>query len=194
MIVKRTSKNTGIIDNKVCHFLESSMLHIKDDQYHVPDNDVFYKSEKLQSGIICKRTVIEQKIGKFISGTQEFFQVIDSAVENINIGDLVIVSKNSASEFIAYNETLAFAQEQNVLLVANSALGVIPGPLYLILEPSHDGYDNQNIEKIKSAQGYYFDHYTMKLVIKGKLSLIVAKKDIKAIEDSSLHTTLSHNQ
>ena len=190
MIITRTSSNTGILNNEVCHFLESSMLHIKDDKYHVPDNDVFYKSGKLQSGIICKRTVIEQKIGKFISGTQEFFQVIDSAVENINIGDLVIVSKNSASEFIAYNDTLAFVQEQNILLVASGVLGVIPGPLYLILHPAHDGYDNANIEKIRFAEGYYFDHYPMKLVIKGRLTLIVAKKDIKAIEDSSLHTTL----
>jgi hypothetical protein len=169
------------------------MLHITGSQYHVPDNDVFYSHGQLHSGIICKRTVIEQKIGKFISGTQEFYQVVESTIENINAGDVVIVKERTSSPFIAHNQSLSFIAGHNVLLVASKDLGVIAGPMHLILTPEHEGYDNENIEKIKSANGYYFDHYDLRLTIKGKLMLVVAKKDIQAqytIEDNSRRTTL----
>lgn len=163
-------------------FIEDGILHLTNQTYAVPQENVIYNQRLLKEGVIAYKEVVKQKLGSFIIGEQEYYKVKESNIE-AKPGDLIVVRERTAYAFELNGESLAYFGKGNVLLIVSERQKqIIPGPDFMLLQPDHDGYDSENIDNITKAQGYYFTNFTMRLYIKGKLNLLVAKTDIKIQE------------
>ena len=174
-------------DGEEVFFFQESALELKNDLVSVPDSGIILKAGVLKAkGCICIRKPVSQRLWGMVIEEQDFYKVMMSNIESIEVGSMVVVKEFSPYKFnLTEDKQASFIFPGTILLVAHKDRGILPGPDYLMLKTDTDLEDKDLAEKIHQGYDeeytYYFDRHSHRVKIKGQLYIFVKKKDVKLI-------------
>ena len=179
--------NQGEDDNgDMYHYFPYGVIAI-DDKIVVDKSHLFLKNGYLlKEGVIVEKYYVTKNSDGIILGDEQYFKVIDSNVDTIPKGSLIVAMADQSYRFNLDTSEFFFVQADKVLIVM-SVNGLEPGPYNMLLEKKAKcdilGLE-ENLETNKGDcdnKTYFFEYALYDITIANKPHVIVAKKNIKLV-------------
>jgi len=164
-------------------------LYIFENNYFIRDNAVFLVNGKLNKpGIVVQKVRIDQFPTEFFkSRAMDWFQVVQSNQDNIQEDDIVIIRKNSCTEFNLDEDQYFFIEPPHIHLIINTH-GIFPGMNFILVENKIEidkylGFktDVENTGILENQEIIYKTKL-LEVTIKNKIYSLVRKTDIITIQ------------
>lgn len=102
--------------------------------HFIPSGSIFLSEGSLvKSGVVLKKTYVEQVDSGFRFRQQDFFQVVASNLEEIKQSDFVVTKSYTSFRFNHDGKEYFYASPSNIMIVITED-GIRPGPAYQFVE------------------------------------------------------------
>jgi YHS domain-containing protein len=177
--------NQGVTeDGATIHFYNYGLYNLKEDIYAIDKKNIFMRNGKLsKKGIIVKATPVKQNPFGIEIRQQDFFQVVQSNVEDVCVGNIIIAVPQTSFRFNYKGKEYWLIEPNNIMI--NIKDKIESGPEFAFLEAVKDNNDIFSKEIAgcgihENGEKYYFLKSICRLELKDKSIHIVRYKDIYA--------------